>query len=34
VATGGYTVEQLREAGANEVLADLSDTERVLQLLI
>jgi phosphoglycolate phosphatase-like HAD superfamily hydrolase len=34
VATGGYTVEQLREAGADEVLPDLSDTERVLQLLI
>jgi len=34
VATGGYTMEQLKEAGANEVLPDLSDTERVLTLLI
>jgi phosphoglycolate phosphatase-like HAD superfamily hydrolase len=34
VATGGYTVEQLREAGADQVLPDLADTERVLQLLI
>ena len=33
VATGGFTVEQLREAGADEVLADLSDTRRVLALL-
>ena len=33
VATGGYTVEQLREAGADQVLPDLADTERVLQLL-
>ena len=33
VATGGFTVEQLRDAGADEVLADLSDTNRVLALL-
>ncbi len=33
VATGGFTVEQLREAGADEVLADLSDTKTVLGLL-
>ena len=34
VATGGFTVEQLRDAGADEVLADLSDTKAVLALLI
>ena len=34
VATGGFTIDQLREAGADEVLPDLSDTERVLSLLI
>lgn len=34
VATGGYTVEQLREAGADQVLQDLSDTGRVLALLV
>ena len=34
VATGGHTVEELRAAGANFVLADLSDTEKVLALLI
>src|SRR5688500_19738603 len=34
VATGGYTMEHLRQAGADEVLADLSDTGRVLSLLI
>jgi phosphoglycolate phosphatase len=34
VATGGFTVEQLREAGADEVLPDLSDTQRVLSLLV
>jgi phosphoglycolate phosphatase len=33
VATGGFTVDQLREAGADEVLQDLSDTEAVLALL-
>ena len=33
VATGGYTVEQLREFGADDVLPDLSDTEAVLALL-
>jgi phosphoglycolate phosphatase-like HAD superfamily hydrolase len=34
VATGGFTVEQLREFGADHVLKDLSDTEAVLNLLI
>ena len=34
VATGGFTVDQLREAGADEVLPDLSDTEAVLALLL
>src|SRR4029453_2988398 len=34
VATGGYTVEQLKEFGADDVLRDLSDTEAVLALLI
>jgi phosphoglycolate phosphatase len=34
VATGGFTVDELREAGADEVLADLSDTEAVLALLL
>jgi phosphoglycolate phosphatase-like HAD superfamily hydrolase len=34
VATGGFTVEQLREAGADHVLPDLSDTHAVLALLI
>ena len=34
VATGGFTVEQLREAGADEVLQDLSDTQAVLALLL
>jgi phosphoglycolate phosphatase len=33
VATGGYTEAQLKDAGADEVLTDLSDTERVLALL-
>ncbi len=33
VATGGFTVEQLRDAGADEVLPDLSDTAKVLALL-
>ena len=33
VATGGYTVDQLKEFGANAVLPDLSDTEAVLALL-
>ncbi len=33
VATGGYTTAQLKEAGADDVLADLSDTERVVALL-
>ena len=34
VATGGFTVDQLREAGADDVLQDLSDTEAVLAMLI
>ncbi len=34
VATGGYSVEDLRAAGADEVVADLSDTEAVISLLI
>ena len=34
VATGGFTVDQLREFGADEVLPDLSDTERVMSLLV
>ena len=34
VATGGFTIEQLKEAGADEVLQDLSDTPRVLKLLL
>lgn len=34
VATGGFTVEELRAAGADVVVADLSDTEKVLALLI
>ncbi|HXG56591.1 MAG TPA: haloacid dehalogenase-like hydrolase [Vicinamibacterales bacterium] len=33
VATGGYTVEQLRESGADTVFEDLSDTAAFLQLL-
>lgn len=34
VATGGYTVDALRAAGADDVLEDLSDTGAVLALLI
>ncbi|MDO8679085.1 MAG: HAD family hydrolase [Acidobacteriota bacterium] len=34
VATGGYSMEDLRAAGADEVVADLSDTEAVISLLI
>lgn len=34
VATGGHSVDELRAAGADIVLADLSDTEQVLSLLI
>jgi hypothetical protein len=34
VATGGYTVEQLREFGADAALQDLSDTEAVITLLV
>ena len=33
VATGGYSMEQLREAGAEIVFRDLSDTGAFLQLL-
>jgi len=34
VATGGFSMEQLKEAGADEVLQDLSDTDAVIALLI
>lgn len=34
VATGGHSVEELRAAGADVVLQDLSDTEKVIALLI
>jgi phosphoglycolate phosphatase len=34
VATGGHSVEELRAAGADIVLADLSETEQVMALLI
>jgi len=34
VATGGFTVDQLRAAGADDVLRDLSDTKAVLALLV
>ncbi len=34
VATGGYTVEQLKDAGADDVLHDLADTRRVVELLV
>jgi phosphoglycolate phosphatase len=34
VATGGFTVDQLREAGADDVLPDLSDTQAVISLLV
>lgn len=34
VATGGYTVDELRESGADAVFDDLSDTEQVLKLLL
>jgi phosphoglycolate phosphatase-like HAD superfamily hydrolase len=34
VATGGYSMEQLKAAGADEVLADLADTARVVSLLL
>jgi len=34
VATGGFTVEELRAAGADAVLPDLADTGAVLELLV
>ena len=34
VATGGFTVDQLRDAGADEVIPDLSDTRKVIELLL
>ena len=34
VATGGYSTDQLKQAGADEVLPDLADTDRVLRLLL
>jgi phosphoglycolate phosphatase len=33
VATGGYSADQLREAGAEIVFKDLSDTDAFLKLL-
>jgi hypothetical protein len=33
VATGSYSVEQLRETGAEIVFTDLSDTKAFLELL-
>jgi phosphoglycolate phosphatase-like HAD superfamily hydrolase len=33
VATGGYSVDRLRETGADYVFRDLSDTEAFLKLL-
>jgi phosphoglycolate phosphatase len=33
VATGGYSIEQLQESGADEAFADLSDTAALLRLL-
>lgn len=33
VATGSHSIEELREAGADHALEDLSDTETVLELL-
>lgn len=34
VATGGFTIDQLREFGADAVLPDLRDTQRVIDLLL
>jgi len=34
VATGGFTVDQLKEFGADDVLQDLSDTGKVVSLLV
>lgn len=34
VATGRYTADELRAAGASAVLPDLTDTERVVKLLL
>ena len=34
VATGGYSMEQLKAAGADDVLQDLADTQRVMALLL
>jgi len=34
VATGGFTIDQLKEFGADDVLPDLSDTEAVVKLLV
>jgi phosphoglycolate phosphatase-like HAD superfamily hydrolase len=33
VATGSHSADALRQAGADDVLEDLSDTRRVMQLL-
>ena len=34
VATGSHSLDELREAGADQVLADLSETDRVVQMLV
>lgn len=34
VATGGFTVEQLKAFGADAVVPDLSDTEHIISLLV
>ena len=34
VATGGHTREELERAGADAALDDLSDTDRVLRLIV
>lgn len=33
VATGGYSIDALRDAGADEVLPDLSETSRVVAII-
>jgi hypothetical protein len=33
VATGSHSMEELREAGADDVLEDLGDTDQVLRVL-
>ena len=34
VATGGFTVQQLREAGATKVVENLEDTEAIVRLIL